>query len=93
MMTQVESVIVLPQSGQSQDKGASSTYDSGEKEFAQFYSQEQQRQDRVKRSPEDEKQAIGGFVGQKSALLSAFNYKRLTAAIKTITSTSDPGRI
>ncbi|GAP76114.1 flagellar hook-length control protein FliK [Pseudoalteromonas sp. SW0106-04] len=65
-MTQVESVIVLPQSGQSQDKGASSTYDSGEKEFAQFYSQEQQRQDRVKRSPEDEKQAIGGFVGQKS---------------------------
>ncbi|MCF2863475.1 flagellar hook-length control protein FliK [Pseudoalteromonas sp. Cnat2-41] len=66
MMTQVESVIVLPQSGQSQDKGASSTYDSGEKEFAQFYSQEQQRQDRVKRSPEDEKQAIGGFVGQKS---------------------------
>ena len=41
-------------------------YDSGEKEFAQFYSQEQQRQDRVKRSPEDEKQAIGGFVGQKS---------------------------
>ncbi|TLX52595.1 hypothetical protein CWC31_00105 [Pseudoalteromonas ruthenica] len=66
MMTQVESVIVLPQSGQSQDKGASSTYDSGEKKFAQFYSQEQQRQDRVKRSPEDEKQAIGGFVGQKS---------------------------
>ncbi|MCG7570981.1 flagellar hook-length control protein FliK [Pseudoalteromonas sp. CNC9-20] len=66
MMTQVESVIVLPQSGQSQDKSASSTYDSGEKEFAQFYSQEQQRQDRVKRSPEDEKQAIGGFVGQKS---------------------------
>ncbi|WP_081604409.1 flagellar hook-length control protein FliK [Pseudoalteromonas ruthenica] len=65
MMTQVESVIVLPQSGQSQDKGASSTYDSGEKKFAQFYSQEQQRQDRVKRSPEDEKQAIGGFVGQK----------------------------
>ncbi|WP_278405273.1 flagellar hook-length control protein FliK [Pseudoalteromonas ruthenica] len=66
MMTQVESVIVLPQSGQSQDKGASSTYDAGEKKFAQFYSQEQQRQDRVKRSPEDEKQAIGGFVGQKS---------------------------